>query len=291
MQLDKTRIAIRERELLEIYDLALIVMRVYWWKIIQALAITAIPLTIINAAMLWAMRPDLVINETAGMFLVYMVMAIFLQAPLAGLPITVLLGDALFHEKPNWRRMCAGLWAVVPRIIWVVFILRGILPGMLLLWWASYDEYYTSFSVLILLCIYAAFMRTWRPYIGEILVLEKNPIFAKQKGTITVGLRSSSLHNPNFGDLLIRGMASAICIPLACSIVLNIFGIRVFVFGLWNWDDSFMFFWFPLGLWLVVAFMTVVRFLCYLDLRIRREGWEVELVLRAEASRMKEIAG
>lgn len=291
MQLDKTRIAIRERELLEIYDLALIVMRVYWWKIIQALAITAIPLTIINAAMLWAMRPDLVINETAGMFLVYMVIAIFLQAPLAGLPITVLLGDALFHDKPNWRRMCTGLRPVHMRIFWVVFILRGILPGMLLLWWASYDEYYTSFSFLVLLCIYAAFMRTWRPYIGEILVLEKNPVFAKQKGTITVGERSKSLHNPNFGDLLIRGMASAICIPLACSIVLNIFGIRGFVFGRWNWDDLFMFLWFPLGLWLVVAFMTVVRFLCYLDLRIRREGWEVELVLRAEASRMKEIAG
>lgn len=291
MQLDKTRIAIRERELLEIYDLALIVMRVYWWKIMQALAITAIPLTLINGGLLWAMRADLVVNETAGMFLVYMVMAIFLEAPLAGLPITVLLGDALFHDKPNWRRMCTGLWPVMPRIFWVIFILRGILPGMLLLLWASFDEAFVAFTFLLLLCGYAAVLRTWRPYIGEILVLEKNPIFAKQKGMITVGLRSSSLHNPNFGDLLIRGMASAICIPLACSIVLNIFGVRGFVFGRWNWDDLFMFVWFQIGLWLVVAFMTVVRFLCYLDLRIRREGWEVELVLRAEASRMKEIAG
>jgi hypothetical protein len=31
----------------------------------------------------------------------------------------------------------------------------------------------------------------------------------------------------------------------------------------------------------------VVRFLSYLDTRIRNEGWEVELLLRAEASRFQ----
>ncbi|PQO44907.1 hypothetical protein [Blastopirellula marina] len=291
MQLDKTRIAIREREPLEIYDLGLIVMRVYWWKILQALAITAVPLTLINAALLWAMEPDLVVNETAGYFIVCMTMAVVLEAPLAGIPITVLLGDALFHERPNWRRMCTGLWPVVPRIFWLIVVLRGILPGMLLLFLASLDEDFVAYGFLIALCCYSLLFRCVRPYIGEILVLEKNPVFGKKKGMITVGARSYSLHTPNFGDLLIRGMWALICIPLACSIVLNIFGIRGFVFGRWNWDSMFLYIWFPLGLWLVVAFMTVVRFLSYLDLRIRREGWEVELVLRAEASRMKEIAG
>jgi hypothetical protein len=42
----------------------------------------------------------------------------------------------------------------------------------------------------------------------------------------------------------------------------------------------------PLSLWLVVGFFSVVRYLCYLDLRIRREGWEIELKMRAEASRL-----
>ena len=42
----------------------------------------------------------------------------------------------------------------------------------------------------------------------------------------------------------------------------------------------------PLALWIVVMFMTVLRFLCYLDLRIRQEGWEVELLLRAEAAKL-----
>jgi hypothetical protein len=36
----------------------------------------------------------------------------------------------------------------------------------------------------------------------------------------------------------------------------------------------------------VVAFFAIVRFLSYLDLRIRHEGWEVELLMRAEAVRL-----
>jgi hypothetical protein len=43
---------------------------------------------------------------------------------------------------------------------------------------------------------------------------------------------------------------------------------------------------YPLCLWLIVVFLAVVRFLSYLDLRIRHEGWEVELLMRAEALRL-----
>ena len=42
---------------------------------------------------------------------------------------------------------------------------------------------------------------------------------------------------------------------------------------------------FPAAMWIVAAYFTVVRFLGYLDLRIRREGWEVELLMRAELER------
>ena len=42
----------------------------------------------------------------------------------------------------------------------------------------------------------------------------------------------------------------------------------------------------PLSMWITAGFLTVVRFLAYLDLRIRHEGWEVELRMRAEGSRL-----
>jgi hypothetical protein len=43
---------------------------------------------------------------------------------------------------------------------------------------------------------------------------------------------------------------------------------------------------YPLLLWLVAAYFSVVRFLAYLDLRIKHEGWEVELLMRAEGLRL-----
>ena len=43
---------------------------------------------------------------------------------------------------------------------------------------------------------------------------------------------------------------------------------------------------FPLSMWIAAGYLTVVRFLGYLDLRIRHEGWEVELRMRAEATRL-----
>jgi hypothetical protein len=43
---------------------------------------------------------------------------------------------------------------------------------------------------------------------------------------------------------------------------------------------------YPAILWLLAAYFSVVRFLDYLDLRIRHEGWEVELLMRAEALRL-----
>ncbi|HBO43156.1 MAG TPA: hypothetical protein DD670_04320, partial [Planctomycetaceae bacterium] len=53
--------------------------------------------------------------------------------------------------------------------------------------------------------------------------------------------------------------------------------------GEWNYDGAMLSHGYQAALWLVVGFFTVVRFLGYLDLRIRREGWEVELVMRAES--------
>ena len=54
----------------------------------------------------------------------------------------------------------------------------------------------------------------------------------------------------------------------------------------WQLGRAMMLFGWPLAMWLTAAFVTVIRFLSYLDLRIRHEGWEVELRMRAEAARL-----
>ena len=70
----------------------------------------------------------------------------------------------------------------------------------------------------------------------------------------------------------------------------TVFGTFLFISGVffndWWPGPTMLLTIFPLSMWIVAGFMTVARFLSYLDLRIRHEGWEVELLLRAEATRM-----
>jgi hypothetical protein len=54
----------------------------------------------------------------------------------------------------------------------------------------------------------------------------------------------------------------------------------------WNWVVDWIVV--PIVFWSLGAYATVFRFLCYLDSRIALEGWEVELLMRAEASRLQE---
>ena len=42
---------------------------------------------------------------------------------------------------------------------------------------------------------------------------------------------------------------------------------------------------FPLCLWIIASISVVVRLLFYLDTRLRLEGWDVELLIRAEVIR------
>jgi hypothetical protein len=103
----------------------------------------------------------------------------------------------------------------------------------------------------------------------------------------TVGQRSATLHNASGGDLLGRWIGTAIG---AVALVLAVqgtfwFGSGVFL-NTWTWGPVMTEVCAPLSMWLVACYFTVVRFLSYLDLRIRTEGWEVELRLRAEAARL-----
>ena len=54
----------------------------------------------------------------------------------------------------------------------------------------------------------------------------------------------------------------------------------------WSWGPVMVTVCVPVSMWIASAFFCVVRYLSYLDLRIRHEGWEVELQMRAEASRI-----
>jgi hypothetical protein len=96
------------------------------------------------------------------------------------------------------------------------------------------------------------------------------------------------LHGPNGGDLVVRWVSSAL---IGIPLVLAVYGLFLFISGLflgtWEQGPAMVELCLPLAMWLVAGYLTVFRFLSYLDVRIRQEGWEVELRLRAEAARMR----
>jgi hypothetical protein len=137
-----------------------------------------------------------------------------------------------------------------------------------------------------------------RSYINEIILLERLPWRSSNPAEMTLGKRSKSLHSPYATDLFVRFLlVSMLGLLLSVTLCLSTWLVLKFLLdsGDLTMIDLFSRFdlrWYhaqiayPAILWLIAAYFSVVRFLDYLDLRIRHEGWEVELLMRAEALRL-----
>ena len=291
MQLDKTRIAIRERGYLDLLDISLQVLKHYPIAIFGYSLITIVPLMFLNSWFTSWIVADEYTVESRMHFLWTQGLLIFIEAPLVSLLVTLYLGRTMFMENPTSRELIRELIRQLPRLFLSVFVLRGILIAWLLM--LTVDPLRLDFSpayvFLPLLALVVAAIRGMRPFINEIILLEKSPFFTKDPDIITVGKRSSMLHNPSSGDLFARYLAS---IPATCVLLIVLAGGLWFCVGLATndmmWGPVILHFCFPFAGWLVVTFFSVFRFLNYLDLRIRREGWETELLVRAAAARYAE---
>jgi hypothetical protein len=302
MQLDRTRIAIRERGLLETIDLTLLVIRDFAGPLIACALVGIVPLAIINELLLGGMVAiDDEGNVTWFRYIWGMTVLIFLEAPLASVFVVAYLGPAVFMEQRTVRQVIGDVFNQAFPLLLSQGLIRGVLAAWLL--YLLTDRYEANGWLegfwIVMVCLVAAGMRSFRPYINEIILLEKNPLLAGKSAAITVAKRSAHLHNAYSGDLFIRWDATAtISILLACLLMyvaglsegalISKWPIRLsaddgIVFDI-DWFDLHILY--PGCLWLVVAFLAVVRFLSYLDLRIRHEGWEVELLMRAEAARL-----
>jgi hypothetical protein len=314
MQLDNTRIAVRERSLPEVFDLALHVAREFAGPWIITSLVAIVPLAILNYLLIgWMTDLDYDTDFPGARFAWNMTLLIFIEAPLASVFTVAYLGPAVFLEQRSIRQVIGDVFRFrrtrpddtrpVANLFLCQLLLRGILPTWLL--YLTLDRYefnpfVEGFLIPAIAC-YSAAMRAFRPYINEIILLEKNPLVSKDPGRITIAKRSSHLHGPSSADLCVRwimsGMIGLLLIGLAVVTASILLGVLV---NLWpvevdmaseelTWDIGWMqlqIVW-PACLWLVAAYFSVARFLSYLDLRIRHEGWEVELLMRAEALRLE----
>lgn len=267
MQLDRTRIAIRERSFADLLDLALRVIREHAVPLAATFALGAVPMALFNHWLLAETFDDE--DLSSGVPWTYLFYTLFLlvwELPLAAAPTTVYLGKALFEEKPTAADVAKDLLRSLPQLILFQVVLRGMLTFFIFTW--------------------PVLFAGW-PYLNEILLLEQNPWRKRNAYSASTGSRSSTMHARNHGELFGRWLAS---IAVATGLVLAIWGalfyLQTFITFHATMEHMIYAVHLQVAVWIVVSYFMVVRYLSYLDLRIRTEGWEVELMMRAEAARL-----
>lgn len=290
MQLDRTRIAVRERSAVEILDMALHVVRAYFRPFWQATLIGVLPFALLNLVLTWGLwvDPD---EGFPWRYLWDMTLLIFLEAHWATSVLTTYLGAAVFDESINVRTALRETNKRMLALIWTQGILRGTIPAIVCVALARRNPFFDGFYeglLLTLIMLWVICLRAFRPFINEIILLERNPLRARSPNAITAGKRSKFLHDPSGGDLVLRWMGSSIVAVLLVFSFTQTLAVTIgVVTGQWDWNWVMLSVGYPLVLWMAAGYMAVVRFLNYLDLRIRHEGWEVELRLRAEYVRLE----
>lgn len=296
MQLDRTHVAIRPRSLAEIGDLALVLLRQYPQAILVGFAAGAIPFIILNSLLIgW-----LPLNETAEniydeetleqryRYVWLMCVLVFLQTPLAGVFTTSYIGQAVFEQRPTWYNVFRDTMRLAPRIIITLGVLRGPVVAMSLLLLVWGEPFSPGIEIVLMMLVVGLVMliRSVRPFLPEIMLLERCPLFVRGTDVIGLSRRSSLLHAPISGELIGRFiMVGTIISLLAVSIFYGYTFISSTLFGVPSWSLLESMVLLPLALWTAAGFSVFIRFLSYLDSRIRLEGWEVELLLRAESFR------
>lgn len=265
MQLDQNRIVIRERGYLDILDLALRVIRAYVGPLAVAFAVGAVPMAVLNHWLLAGLLPIDLEYEPPTEYIWCTILLVIWEIPLATAPITLFLGQALFTERPRAADVFSGFRQTLPQLLWYQVVLRGLLVPWVLTWFFLFASY---------------------PFLTEVIVLERNPLVGRA-GRITTGRRSRNLHSGVVADLFARWLGTLVLGGvLFAAFFMAIFLVGGLLVSDWTLEIAPLAVYFHAALWLVVGYFAVVRFLCYLDLRIRREGWEVELLLRAEGIRL-----
>jgi len=289
MQFDRTYLTVRQRTVLEALDLALLVIRDHFPRLLLALLIGMGPWLAIDVVLLARWQG----SEQDGWIFILMLVLITAQAPLGTAILTHFLGKVMFMSPRSLAVSLRVTLQNLRRLMWVHGVVRLGFPLMVLVIlmgpnWHNEAQYFYAFFVIGVALFVVLLIRALRPFTNEIILLERPSRGAASGSGITYAARSAALHNPSSGQLF----GNAIVVSgFACLLFITIqalFSMRGYVFGSHNDDFLFYSLTMPLSAWLVAGFITVARFLAYLDVRIRQEGWEVELRMRAEAKRYEE---
>jgi hypothetical protein len=264
VQLDRSRIAISERSWADNLDLALHVLRSFGGPLLVCAVLVILPLAALNHLFLQQLFPDLWAEDEEVGIIYWLACLVMIEAPLATAPMTLYLGQALFNEKPEPRTVARDFASCLPQLLLLQVLLRVVLILPVITWIFPYAMW---------------------PYLNEVILLERNPLVARG-GRLSTLKRNSLLHRGTFADNIVRAIGAALLsVLLIAALYMSLDMLSRHLLGLepsavgWLVETQ-------LAFWIVTVYFAVVRFLSYLDGRIRNEGWEVELLLRAQRTRL-----
>jgi hypothetical protein len=292
MRLDNTQIAIRERGNRELFDLALVVTRHWAAPLAIALTLGAVPLAVINHYLLTGVLYASPLAEDWANYTLCMAFLVFIEAPLATSLVTVFLGQAMFAPRPSLVQAARDLIPRSGQLAWYGLVVRGVLfSWLIVLVLVQPSDPGRAVGFLIILSFYVAAVRGLRPFLFEVILLERNP-WGGPDGGLTTARRSKALHQPSGGELFgFFVLAIMLAVVMALGLWLTLWYLRAHLTNQVDFADTMFIYLLPLTMWLIAGYFSVVRFLSYLDLRIRHEGWEVELRMRAEGAQLARQIG
>ncbi len=294
MQLDKTHIVVRPRTVSEIGDLTLAMLRIYPRSILIGFTVGAMGWALLNLVLIgWIPIREYGLGLTdeeasAELFryVSWMTVLVVLQTPIAGVFTTLYLGRAVFEQRLTWGaviRETGGHW----RDLFSVFLVRGlVLPVALFLFfrWDYPFSYLVDgfFPLLVLVTLFL--IRGTKPFLAEILLLEKCEVRPKSKRDLSLSVRSKYLHRPSSGEHAGRFVIlGAVYSVLLFCFFMTAMSVRGVLLLRWDFLDlGVLLVLYPACLWAVAGITVIAKMLFYLDTRIRLEGWDVDLAVRAE---------
>jgi len=291
MKLDQTFISIRKRSVSELFDLALTIVHSHWRSLLILLLIGSAPWILIDYLLLLPLMHFGAGDPSRWACTWLMMLLVVSQAQYGTSLITLYLGEAMFVGQPDWKQVALNSLKVSPLFVWLHGILRLVFPAAGLTWLLNIDDP-SDFGVMIALFIPAAValglaFRAFRPFVTEMMLLEKTPWRPKKPNQISFAKRSKALHSHASSELFGRFVLSCL---FAAPLAISFQSLFVQVDSLLNLSAGYewtlaSYYWI-VSLWLTAGFIAIFRFLSYIDIRIRQEGWALELKMKAEGQKL-----
>ena len=268
MNPENTYIVIRKRNVGEVMNLAFRIVARHLAGILCA-GVLALPFCVLPWCVYYGVvmvRPEWAASlfnefeygEAWWGLLGIMALTVIVLEPLVTAPVTLLLGQLVFGGGADWKRLRREFLESLPQIFYYRY-----------LW------FFTTFR--------------WA-FCSEVILLERNPWLASEdSGKRTTSQRCRDIYWRDY-ESIYRLFASYTWVAvLSVSVFAGIMMLHSVITGTAG-GDGFMvmmcLFYLPWMLWAGVFYQCVIRFLGYLDFRIRSEGWDIDLKIREECVKM-----